>query len=194
MSSSCCCHRSWYQVYSFQKRKSTITKHNSRALGLHEKVVEGIESQGLKATVFDKVVLLQKFEITFPPSRPPTCRYLRTLPRPLCRSWRSLCRAMEGTEWYFFHILGRLLVGRSVGWPNLGSSVKQRVGMKMCLGPGGGNIQRVKGVHILLPGHLILITWALSVGRGGWRELDGRRQSCSFSLRRHKTGCWWKPR
>ena len=64
MSSSCCCHRSWYQVYSFQKRKSTITKHNSRALGLHEKVVEGIESQGLKATVFDKVVLLQKFEIT----------------------------------------------------------------------------------------------------------------------------------
>ena len=59
MSSSCCCHRSWYQVYSFQKRKSTITKHNSRALGLHEKVVEGIESQGLKATLFDKVVLLQ---------------------------------------------------------------------------------------------------------------------------------------
>ena len=28
-----------------------------RNLGLHEKVVEGIESQGLKAAVFDKVVL-----------------------------------------------------------------------------------------------------------------------------------------
>ena len=29
-----------------------------RALGLHEKVVEGIESQGLKAAVFDKVLIL----------------------------------------------------------------------------------------------------------------------------------------
>ena len=55
--------------YMYQKPSSAIIKSEysilppdnfslyicKRALGLHEKVVEGIESQGLKAAVFDKV-------------------------------------------------------------------------------------------------------------------------------------------
>ena len=48
----------------YQKSSSAIIKtefsilpplYVQRALGLHEKVVEGIESHGLKAAVFDKV-------------------------------------------------------------------------------------------------------------------------------------------